>query len=81
MIGRRVRPLFAALAVAALLSLPIAAAAAGPPFPSPVDKQAVYDEAGILSDTAEADAEAKIDAIEERTAAEIVVYTQLVDAR
>jgi uncharacterized membrane protein YgcG len=79
MIGGRLRPLLAALAVAALLSLPVVAAAVGPPFPSPVDQQAVYDEAGILSDAAEADAEATIDAIEERTAAEIVVYTQLVD--
>jgi uncharacterized membrane protein YgcG len=55
------------------------AAAFGPPFPPPIDGQAVYDEAGILSDVAIADAEATIDAIEARTAAEIVVYTQLVD--
>ena len=63
----------------AILLLPIVAAAAGPPFPDPVDGLAVYDNAGILSDSAIADAEATIDAIEERTAAEIVVYTQLVD--
>ena len=55
------------------------AAAAGPPFPEPVDGQAVYDNAGILSEAATANAEATIDAIEDRTAAEIVVYTQLVD--
>src|SRR5687767_3631633 len=61
------------------LLLPIAVAAAGPPFPEPVDGQAVYDTAGILSEDAIADAEATIDAIETRTAAEIVVYTQLVD--
>jgi uncharacterized membrane protein YgcG len=60
--------------------LPVAAAsAAGPPFPQPVEGQAVYDDAGILSAEAIADAEATIDAIEERTGAEIVVYTQLVD--
>jgi uncharacterized membrane protein YgcG len=64
---------------AIVLLLPVAAAAAGPPFPEPVDGQAVYDTAGILSDAAIADAEATIDAIEARTAAEIVVYTQLVD--
>jgi len=64
----------------AVLSLPVAAAsAAGPPFPEPVEGQAVYDNAGILSAEAIANAEATIDAIEERTAAEIVVYTQLVD--
>ena len=55
------------------------AAAAGPPFPPPVDGQAVYDTAGILSPATIANAEATIDAIEARTAAEIVVYTQLVD--
>ena len=51
----------------------------GPPFPPPVDGQAVYDFAGVLSPEAIADAEATIDAIEERTGAEVVIYTQ--DAR
>jgi uncharacterized membrane protein YgcG len=51
----------------------------GPPFPDPVDQQAVYDFAGILSPGAIVDAEATIDAIEARTGAELVVYTQLVD--
>jgi uncharacterized membrane protein YgcG len=55
------------------------AAAAGPPFPPPVEGQAVYDTAGILSPATVENAEATIDAIEARTAAEIVVYTQLVD--
>jgi uncharacterized membrane protein YgcG len=59
--------------------LPLAAVAAGPPFPAPVDGQAVYDTAGILSETAIANAETTIDTIEARTGAEIVVYTQLVD--
>ena len=53
--------------------------APGPPFPDPETDRAVYDNAGILSPEAIADAEARIDAIEQRTAAEIVVYTQLVD--
>ncbi len=48
----------------------------GPPFPPPVDGQAVYDFAGVLSPAAIADAEATIDAIEERTGAEVVIYTQ-----
>jgi uncharacterized membrane protein YgcG len=48
----------------------------GPPFPAPVDGQAVYDFAGILSPAEIARAEATIDAIEARTAAEVVVYTQ-----
>jgi uncharacterized membrane protein YgcG len=53
--------------------------APGPPFPDPETDRAVYDNAAILSPEAIADAEARIDAIEQRTAAEIVVYTQLVD--
>ncbi len=71
--------MFGSIAVAAVLLLPVVAAAAGPPFPDPVDGQAVYDNAGILSESAIANAEATIDTIEERTAAEIVVYTELVD--
>lgn len=54
----------------------MAAVAAGPPFPDPVDQQAVYDEADLLSSDAEARLEARIDAIEGETGAEIVVYTQ-----
>jgi len=48
----------------------------GPPFPQPIEGQAVYDFAGVLSPGAIASAESTIDAIEARTAAEIVVYTQ-----
>jgi uncharacterized membrane protein YgcG len=48
----------------------------GPPFPPPQTDRAVYDYAGILSSAAIVKAEASIDAIEARTAAEIVVYTQ-----
>jgi uncharacterized membrane protein YgcG len=51
----------------------------GPPFPDPVDDQAVYDFAGILSPDAVVQAETTIDAIEARTGAEVVVYTQPVD--
>ena len=52
---------------------------AGPPFPDPVDGRAVYDYAGILRPDTIAHAEATIDAIEARTGAEVVVYTQVVD--
>ena len=48
----------------------------GPPFPAPTDGRAVYDFAGVLSPEAISSAESTIDAIEARTAAEIVVYTQ-----
>ena len=53
----------------------------GPPFPDPEIDRAVYDFAGILSpETRSSSAEATIDAIEARTGAEVVVYTQrLVD--
>ncbi|MFP5343356.1 MAG: TPM domain-containing protein [Candidatus Limnocylindria bacterium] len=78
-LARSVRSSIALAALALLVLAPAGAPAAGPPFPDPVDGQAVYDTAGILSDAAIADAEATIDAIEARTAAEIVVYTQLVD--
>ena len=62
----------------ALLPLTAAAAlAAGPPFPDPVDDQAVYDTADILSDGAEAQLEETIDRVEVDTGAEMVVYTQV----
>ncbi len=49
----------------------------GPPFPDPVLGQAVYDTAGLFTDATIADAEATIDRIEERSGAEVVVYTQV----
>lgn len=52
---------------------------AGPPFPEPEIDRAVYDFAEILSPEAIVRAETTIDQIEARTAAEVVVYTQLVD--
>ncbi len=68
----------AALALVLGLLVPAAVIAAGPPFPAPVEGQAVYDEAGALRADTEERAEATIDAIEDRTGAEIAVYTQLV---
>ena len=79
----RLRPLGrwlgAALLVAGLPSVALAVdpAPPGPPFPPPETDRAVYDHAGVLSAATVADVEATIDAIEERTGAEIVVYTQL----
>ncbi len=63
----------------ALLLLALAATvtlAAGPPFPDPVNGQAVYDTADMLSPETEAVLEDRIDAIESDTGAEIVVYMQ-----
>jgi uncharacterized membrane protein YgcG len=62
----------------ALLPLTAAAAlAAGPPFPDPVEDQAVYDTADILSGGAETQLEETIDRVEADTGAELVVYTQV----
>jgi uncharacterized membrane protein YgcG len=58
------------------LALPVAVGAAGPPFPDPVDGQAVYDTAELFSEAARERAELIIDAIEAQTKAEVVVYTQ-----
>ena len=72
------RPALAAT-IAALALVPSLALAAGPPFPEPVDNQAVYDTAGVLDPATIARVEAQIDQVEAETGAEIVVYTQLVD--
>lgn len=49
---------------------------AGPPYPEPVDGQAVYDFAGVLDPSTVETAEQIVDAIEAQTRAEVVVYTQ-----
>ena len=49
----------------------------GPPFPDPVAGQTVYDTAGLFSQATIANAEVTIARIEQRTGAEVVVYTQL----
>jgi uncharacterized membrane protein YgcG len=51
----------------------------GPPFSDPETDRAVYDHAGVFSAETIASAEATIDAIENRTGAEVVVYSQVVD--
>lgn len=83
--GARVRMRFAvalrasaAALLAAALLLPAGVLAAGPPFPPPVEGQAVYDEANVLTPATIARAEQIIDGIEARTGAEIAVYLQRV---
>ena len=51
----------------------------GPPFPDPEIDRAVYDFAGVFEPETIAAVEETIDRIEERTKAEVVVYTQVVD--
>jgi uncharacterized membrane protein YgcG len=68
-----------AIVAGCLVALAAPANAAGPPFPAPIDGQAVYDEAGVFSAETIASAERTIDAIEARTGAEVVVYSQAVD--
>ncbi len=67
------------LAAAFLLTLTMVTPgrAAGPPFPDPVDGQAVYDEPGVLRPDTVAELEQRIDAVEAETGAEIVVYIQV----
>ena len=68
----RLSPLVAAI----LLAVAPAALAAGPPYPDPVDGQAVYDTANLFQPETRTQAEGIIDAIEAQTKAEVVVYTQ-----
>lgn len=79
---RRLGSLIAALAFVALVAggpLVAGLAAAGPPYPEPVEGQRIYDTAGLWSASAEAEADRIIRAIEDRTAAQVVVYSQTVD--
>src|SRR6185436_17355388 len=48
----------------------------GPPFPDPIDNQAVYDYAQAFQPETVRLAEQIVDAIEGQTKAEVVVYTQ-----
>ena len=74
-------PVLAVLLAVAAWVAPVSPARAetppGPPYPDPVAGQAVYDTASLFSGATIARAEATIDAIEERTGAEVVVYTQV----
>src|SRR3990167_6166162 len=79
MLNRRLTTLVAA-GVAVLLPLAVALGAdpvqPGPPFPEPVFDQAVYDGAGVFRPSTIATLETTIDAIEARTGAGGVGYTQ-----
>jgi len=78
--GRLARSVAAALVALAVPAAAVLAAdpePAGPPFHEPEVGRAVYDHAGIFSAATIADVEATIDAIEERTGAEVAVYTQV----
>ena len=68
------------IAVWAVFMALTAVAAAGPPFPPPVEGQRVYDTRHIFSAAAVADAERVSHAIEDRSGAQVVVYTQAVSA-
>ena len=75
---------FAAFVAAWLVAVPAALLAAdappaGPPFPEPENGRAVYDFAGVFEPETIAAVEESVDRIEERTKAEVVVYTQVVD--
>jgi uncharacterized membrane protein YgcG len=71
---------FAAAAVGAWLavaSVATAAPPAGPPYPDAVTGQRVYDYAGIFSPGAISQTEQTILGIEQRTGAQVAVYTQV----
>jgi uncharacterized membrane protein YgcG len=79
------RPPLRASAAALLLAawlLPLIAAvalASGPPYPDPLTGQRVYDTAGVFSSATISAAAATISGIEDRTGAEVVVYSEVVD--
>jgi uncharacterized membrane protein YgcG len=72
--GCRLGLVVAALSVGLLTAGPVLA---GAPFPDPVIDRAVYDEADILDPAIEAALEARIDALEVRSGAEVVIYLQV----
>ena len=66
--------------IVAALALPLSAALAadpGPPFPNPVSGQRVYDTAGVFRPDTITSLQTTIAAIEARTGAQVVVYTQV----
>jgi uncharacterized membrane protein YgcG len=77
----RLRPALLATFLAALLATVVAglAAGAGPPFPEPQPGVRVYDNARIFSPATIEDVQATIDRIEQRTGAQVVVYSQQVE--
>ncbi|MGA3057630.1 MAG: TPM domain-containing protein [Candidatus Limnocylindrales bacterium] len=76
-IGFAVAAVGAWLAIASAAMAANAAPPAGPPYPDAVTGQRVYDYAGLFSPAAVAQAEQTILAIEQRTGAQVAVYTQV----
>ncbi|MBA2255481.1 MAG: TPM domain-containing protein [Chloroflexi bacterium] len=58
-------------------AVPAASGPAGPPYPAPVENVVVYDFANIFEPVTESTLTATIATIEQRTGAEIVVYSQV----
>ena len=77
MTRRLVRAAVGAAAALGALALVNVAIAAGPPYPDPIPGKHVYDTADALTDADVGAAEQQIQAIEARTGAQIVVYTQV----
>jgi uncharacterized membrane protein YgcG len=67
------------LGLLAILALAAPAFADVPTYPAPVPNQRVYDEAEVLRAATRDQAEATIRAVEQRTGAQVVVYTRLAD--
>ena len=65
------------LSLVTFASAASAAPAAGPPYPSAVTGQRVYDYAGIFSPAAIVNAESVSAAIQKRTGAQVAIYTQV----
>ena len=74
--ARLIGGLVAIGAVALLQGAAVLAVSPGPPFPDPETDRAVYDYAGAFRPATIDQAETTIDAIENRTGAEVAVYTQ-----
>jgi uncharacterized membrane protein YgcG len=69
----------ACLALLGLALLPASALAQVPTYPPPVDGQRVYDTAEVLGAATRDKAESIADAIEDRTGAQLAIYTRLTD--
>jgi uncharacterized membrane protein YgcG len=78
LVGVVLGSLWSLFAMASLVSAAnVSTPPAGLPYPQPVNGQKVYDYAGIFSSDAIASAQATIQGIEDRTGAEVAVYTQV----
>src|SRR5262245_23256355 len=69
----------ASVALLGVAILPAVALAQVPTYPPPVDGQRVYDTAEVLRAATRERAESIADAIEERTGAQVAIYTRVTD--